>query len=153
MWILHQASTDTQLFKLYRMPTCSLHSFHTITNFYIIYSVSTLEFATVVLASVTTLLITTTHCNYKDLYHVFQVIFSPLLVSADCTFEINNKKFTEDRFTHLLFESYQKNELWKWGNTSCMGPSTFFPTLWNPYQCSRPYSTYHQKNQGEEEKA
>lgn len=120
----------TQLFKLYRMPICSLHSFHTITNFYIIYSVSTLEFATVVLASVTTLLITTV---IKIFIMCFKLFFSPLLVSADCTFQINNKKFTEDRFTHLLFESYQKNDLWKWRNTSYMGPTAFFPTLWNPY--------------------
>lgn len=99
----------TQLFKLYRTPICSLHSFYTITIFYIIYSVSTFEFAKVILASVTILLITTTYCNYKNLYHVFQVIFSPLLVSADCTFQTNNKKFTGDWFTHLLFELYQKN--------------------------------------------
>lgn len=101
MTIIPSVSGITQIFKLERMLMWSLHSFYSITNFCLIYSVSTLEFAKVALASITTLLLTTMYWKYKILYHVFQVIFAPLLVSANHTCKIDNKKFTADKIYYL----------------------------------------------------
>lgn len=88
----------TPQFKLHRVLICSLHSFYIITSFYIIYSA--FESAELVLASVTPLT-TTAYWKYKNLYHVFQVIFFPLQTSAVCTFQINSKNFTGDKVYYL----------------------------------------------------
>lgn len=85
-----------------------------------------LESEKVALTSTTTLFPTTMHCTYKTLYCVFNLFFSPLLVSANSTCKIDNKLTAERNYlNHTGRMSYENR------HTSYTDP-TSFPALQNP---------------------
>lgn len=72
----------------------SSHSFYSNKKICLIYSVSTLEFATLLLYSSQLLIASTTP-------PAFQVNFALLIVSANCTCKTVNKKFTGNKICYL----------------------------------------------------